>query len=132
MTYALLEAICTLAEESLTEHRDDRVYVQMYSGRFMFGARCLSISGRMHAVMNLMTQASAEAAEPFPPASQDSMGLGVVLYWPSWNEDALRALKRPEGDHAPDCDGPGYCDCAANGLELVLESERYTLLHEEG
>jgi hypothetical protein len=82
--------------------------VRTYSGRGMFGERCVALDvsqyenpyqivfelGREAEARNLSEYDCAILAKP----SQDSMGYGTVLYWPSIapNEEVLRYEREEE------------------------------------
>lgn len=56
-----------------------------YSGRGMYGARCVSISGEPDALWETCMAAQMQLAESdimLRPPRRDSMGLGEVWYWP--------------------------------------------------
>lgn len=56
-----------------------------YSGRFMYGARCLGVNVESAAdLVRLGTEAG-----PLPEAAIDEMGKGLVAYWPElpWPDD---------------------------------------------
>jgi len=61
-----------IAEENGWDFRDD------YSGRGMFGASCVGIDGDYATPI-----IEAAAAAGITGARQDSMGKGVIVYWPS-------------------------------------------------
>lgn len=63
-----------------------------YSGRGMYGARCFSISGEFSEVWSAVMAAQADLTDEgsgdlIPPPRQDSMGLGIVWYWPELSVD---------------------------------------------
>lgn len=67
------------AKELLEELADDYGldYDTDYSGRGMFGAQCLSVTGDR----GDMADARDELEQALGAYSEDSMGMGVVLYW---------------------------------------------------
>lgn len=74
------------ADQHGAEYRDD------YSGRFMYGARCIGLTGTIHAIM--ATVAEAGMADPElgwllvrNDSATDSMGLDMIVYWPDLAEE---------------------------------------------
>jgi hypothetical protein len=73
-----------------------------YSGRGMYGKRCIALTGDSVSEWGLAIQMAAIADEydvtPYdlPEPSTDSMGRGIVLYW--------RGLEWPEDRRDPDED----------------------------
>ena len=69
-----------------------------YSGRGMFGARCVSVNLDTNAVASFGAMVFATASpeeQPFVERllgkySMDSMGMGVVLYWRSMSADGVK------------------------------------------
>jgi hypothetical protein len=73
-----------------------------YSGRGMFGKSCVSVSGggrddednppvsAWEIAKDLFTERWDGEFDNLPAPQQDSLGLGIVLYWPSY--------QWPEGD----------------------------------
>jgi len=60
---------------------------QSYSGRYMYGKRCVSLKsdeGETKILANLVEECddTREAAELIRRCRTDSMGRGIVLYWP--------------------------------------------------
>jgi hypothetical protein len=68
--------------EILKEIADDSCwrYSATYSGRGMFGRNCLSIVSDQSSPVKIIEEA---AAHGIFGASWDSMGMGVVVYWPA-------------------------------------------------
>ena len=64
-----------------------------YSGRGMFGTRCVSISGNSisawKVASSLWFNNFDEIDLDVPEPRQDQLGLGIVLYWPTieWTEE---------------------------------------------
>lgn len=63
-----------------------------YSGRFMYGAHCVGIDCERYDVEEV--KKAARRAGIRAAASQDSMGMGAIVYWPTlvtesrhWNEE---------------------------------------------
>jgi hypothetical protein len=69
-----------------------------YSGRGMFGARCVSVNLDTNEVASFGAMVFATASpeeQPFVERllgkySMDSMGMGVVLYWRSMSADGVK------------------------------------------
>ena len=69
-----------------------------YSGRGMFGARCVSVNLDKNEVASFGAMVCATASpeeQPFAERlvekySMDSMGMGVVLYWRSMSADGVK------------------------------------------
>jgi hypothetical protein len=70
-----------------------------YSGRGMYGKTCVSVSGggddserpsAWNIARELFNEHYDGEFDNLPEPKQDSMGLGIVLYWPSyeWPKDA--------------------------------------------
>ena len=76
-----------ILREVLQDFPDAKLLTE-YSGRAMFGRRCLAISGQFDTLalgIAIGTCGTTELAEVLSAykSSQDSMGLGKVVYW-SW------------------------------------------------
>ena len=77
------ERIKRFAEEYGYSFRDD------YSGRFMFGRRCIGVSGKGDLKMDLFEflvndgLSVSRARQIINSASTDDMGLGMIIYFPS-------------------------------------------------
>jgi len=56
---------------------EDYSVYENYSGRFMFGKKCLGIVGP-----NVEAIKSAASKKGFKRASIDNMGLNMIIYWP--------------------------------------------------
>ena len=73
-----------VALESLAEEYD--FTVRSYSGRAMYGASCLAISGNDINLMQIGFFVGREHEDVFPhhldSCRSDNMGLGMVYYWP--------------------------------------------------
>jgi len=54
-----------------------------YSGRGMFGATCLSVSGSRSELSELIMVLGTKARG----YSEDTLGMGVVYYWPAYKGD---------------------------------------------
>lgn len=70
---------------------DANFEVKSYSGRGMFGKSCVSVSQRdgegvsaWEIARELFHENHDGAFENVPEPRQDSLGLGIVLYWPSY------------------------------------------------
>lgn len=70
---------------------DANFEVRSYSGRSMFGKECVSVVSReddrtsaWEVAKALWYGCEAEDALDIPEPRQDSLGLGIVLYWPSY------------------------------------------------
>lgn len=65
---------------------------QSYSGRGMYGKECVSVhDGSIWDIAkDLFSEGEDGAFNSLPEPRQDQLGLGVVLYWPSyeWPKDA--------------------------------------------
>lgn len=62
---------------------DERVcWYGDYSGRFMYGATCPGISGDAYTLALVLADVSREARSALGKPTTDSMGLGVIWYWP--------------------------------------------------
>ena len=78
--------------EKFIEALEDAGYEpKSYSGRGMYGKSCVSVSGdedeRVSAweiAKSLWWNAPDGEAMDIPEPRQDSLGLGIVLYWPSF------------------------------------------------
>lgn len=61
-----------------------------YSGRFMYGIRCVSVRTGEEEVSaweiarHLFSEEYDGQFSSLPEPKQDQMGLGIVLYWPSY------------------------------------------------
>lgn len=65
------------AQEVVEELGPSYKVYQGYSGRFMFGKKCLGITGPSTA-----TIIEAAARKGFRKAVTDNMGLDYIVYWP--------------------------------------------------
>jgi len=126
-----METVCdkAVSREPVTAERvrelfEDAQYEAFaYSGRGMYGDRCLAVTtdspgGAAQAVLDVV-QACAEngAAEDvlelvrlLRGSRTDSMGRDTVVYWPglSWEECGDGTAEDEEGDDH-DCEGPHCC-----------------------
>jgi hypothetical protein len=75
-----IEALKEIADWNGWNFRDD------YSGRGMYGSMCAAISG--DSATNII---EAAAERGIKGASQDSMGLGAVVYWQGIKTNAVNA-----------------------------------------
>lgn len=77
------ERIERFAEKYEYTFRDD------YSGRFMFGRRCIGVSGKGDLKMDLFEfliddgLSASRARQIINSASMDNMGLGMIIYFPN-------------------------------------------------
>ncbi len=74
--------------QKLIDALEDAGYApRAYSGRGMFGKRCVSISevrvSAWDVAVALFTGNDLDPTD-IPEPRQDSLGLGIVLYWPSY------------------------------------------------
>lgn len=76
-----IEALINLA----FENPDDYSLSNTYSGRFMYGERCLSLSTRDRYVLSTLEE-QLESLD-IPMGRVDSMGMGLVIYWPGTKID---------------------------------------------
>lgn len=54
-----------------------------YSGRGMYGAQCVSVSLDSDAdLWRLATELARVSDEDIPPPRTDTLGYGIVAYWP--------------------------------------------------
>lgn len=73
-----------------------------YSGRAMFGKQCISLRGDSVSVWGLAVELTDRAPDygieihDIPEPDTDSLGRGIVIYWPR--------LEWPEGREDPDDD----------------------------
>lgn len=60
-----------------------------YSGRGMFGKECVAVSGKDVSEWEVARALSYIEDFDIPEPRQDQLGLGIVLYWPSyeWPEE---------------------------------------------
>jgi hypothetical protein len=70
---------------------DDPVNLRPYSGRYMYGRYCLSLDGNKTDVMRVLFKAAVMDGDAFEMYGldryrEDSMGLGIVVYWPNLDE----------------------------------------------
>lgn len=75
MTTGLANEIREAAEWCDLEFDDE------YSGRGMFGATCLSVSGKEFDFAEFWARLPESTREELGEPSRDSMGLGIVYYW---------------------------------------------------
>jgi hypothetical protein len=65
---------------------------QSYSGRGMYGKCCVSVhdASAWEIAKDLFSEGEDGAFNSLPEPRQDQLGLGIVLYWPSyeWPKDA--------------------------------------------
>jgi hypothetical protein len=86
-----------MTSERLIEILEDaELSPESYSGRAMYGARCVSVSGALveaavgAAAVLVAGDDAEDVAHLMSTTKSDSLGLGIVLYWPSmrWPADA--------------------------------------------
>lgn len=53
-----------------------------YSGRFMYGATCIGISGYSFTLADVWADLPKEYREQLGKATRDSLGMGEIWYWP--------------------------------------------------
>lgn len=84
MAQELQKLIRDAAETALMNFRND------YSGRAMFGRRCIGVVGNQREVVSLIVDVIKLAhihgdittvLEPLSKFSQDSMGRDLIIYW---------------------------------------------------
>lgn len=86
--------------EVIEEHDLDDINIRSYSGRCMFGKECLGLVcddiGEVLNVIFLMTQKASAQSKEFlledmetmiQNTCQDSMGRGIIVYWPDVKHD---------------------------------------------
>lgn len=95
MTTTLTTDQTEILAQSLEEASGGLAKIMRYSGRFMYGKKCLAIdtdypvetiSGVVYDLMADATEASAELARLLAvkhDVRTDALGLGTVVYWPS-------------------------------------------------
>jgi hypothetical protein len=85
-TATALSAEMLSSLENLVSDLPGEAHVRSYSGRGMCGRSCLAISGEISLfTLGLMIGQDVELADIFNCAGEpreDSMGRGVVIYWP--------------------------------------------------
>lgn len=64
-----------------SENEEEYIMSNSYSGRGMFGKECLSITINSRYDMTRFEETLTDLG--IYPGRTDSMGLGVVMYWPS-------------------------------------------------
>ena len=71
--------------EDLAEVIEEAGYdVEPYSGRAMFGAECVSVQLESDAgLWNMAVDLARHTDEPIPAPRTDSLGFGIVAYWPT-------------------------------------------------
>ncbi len=90
----------------LTERGAD---VRAYSGRFMFGKRCIGVSIDSNAY-GLIAECVAviedeqerlELVKIFRNTKEDSLGLGSIIYWPNmlWDSETMDECCDDEDDY---------------------------------
>lgn len=74
------EAWCSI----ISAAQDLGLEVISYSGRGMYGKKCLGVTGDFEPYrLGVLVGKKLEPGDASPPTSkQDSMGRGIVLYWP--------------------------------------------------
>jgi hypothetical protein len=86
--------------EVIEEHGLDKINIRSYSGRCMFGKECLGLDcnnvGEALNIIFLMTQKASTQTKEFlleemetmiQNTCQDSMGRGIIVYWPDIKHD---------------------------------------------
>lgn len=53
-----------------------------YSGRFMYGATCVGISGDSFTLADVWAALPVEYRQEFGRPTKDSLGMGEIWYWP--------------------------------------------------
>jgi hypothetical protein len=114
MKQTLQQMIEELIETGLGQ--DDDLQVRSYSGRGMYGKECLAVTADdgLAALQLIAWEAGKQGIEMPRHIRQDSMGLGVVLYWPEVDFKTTGEYKEyAEGDSCVFCgkelDAEGYC-----------------------
>lgn len=79
----------------------DRVDLRSYSGRFMYGKDCIGLDGNFSDIMKVLFKAAIIDPTTFEACSldsfsQDSMGLGAIVYWT--HLDDVEGLEFDEDD----------------------------------
>ena len=54
-----------------------------YSGRYMYGKRCVAVNVEHHKDLFMLDRLFVENGFELDPPEMDQMGLGYVAYWPS-------------------------------------------------
>lgn len=72
----LATAILESAEEAGLDLHPD------YSGRFMYGAECIGVSGSTWALTDWWANLPLDQRGELGKPRTDSMGLGTIWYWP--------------------------------------------------
>ena len=99
-----MEAIARLLEEYAEQFGEVSFYND-YSGRGMYGRKCVGLSGSLRDCMQVIAEVIKDAhlceqlnfndvVDTLLDAQQDSMGRGVILYWPE-----ITALEEPQEGH---------------------------------
>ncbi len=82
-----------------------------YSGRCMYGRRCVAVDlGSVREIFSLGHSLGGSGADDPGPPAVDSMGLGVVAYWPhvAWPEGPHPdGSSRDEDEEEEDGHAPG-------------------------
>jgi hypothetical protein len=79
----------------------DDVDLRSYSGRYMYGKDCIGLDGNFKDIMRVLFKAAVLDPEAFEDCgldnfSQDSMGLGSIVYWTHLDE--LEGLEFDDDD----------------------------------
>ncbi len=109
------------AVENMGGDADEVSFYNGYSGRGMYGRKCVGITGSMGDCLSVLGELIKEAKEEagfddmvdtLLGFRQDSMGRDVILYWPEledieedeWQEDDGQPSEQQEwNDFDPDC-----------------------------
>ena len=118
---------------------DAGLCVRSYSGRGMYGSRCLAVDGTIQEIMRVIVIAAAELAEreEIVEAMEqsweiDSMGREQVVYWPriAFVEDNLDICEFDECDEAAAESCGELRLCARHAKEYDDLCLRQALAHE--
>lgn len=106
VTMEQIRAAVMAANEQLPQvfaYLDQPLQLRDYSGRGMYGRVCPAVSGpspvAVCAALAAGCATGEEAAELIAGLKTDSMGMGVVLYWPGveWDEKGWLPQEQEEG-----------------------------------
>ena len=98
--------------------------VRSYSGRGMFGKTCLAVHAPGEGALQDICYEAGEAGITVPRASIDSLGKGVVIYWPKVPFETSDTDPRDDPGANPDDGGVENMEAIADA-----EAQRY---YDEG
>lgn len=83
MSEAVEELKAVVDDWNLDADNDDEVHWHGdYSGRFMYGAECIGISGDTFSLTEVWANLDPEYRKELGKPTTDSLGMGQIWYWP--------------------------------------------------